>query len=235
MWTTVLVLAIAVNFEPTRIGLVPLMLVRPRPILQLLAFLCGSLAISSTVGLLVLFVIHYKIGAPTLKASAIQVVMGVLVLLVAAVIAANPGFVRRRVPSVAVGGSGCVESPPRPPGPVQKFSARARGLLEGSSPWFSGATGVVCGLPSIDTLALLTLIVASGVTPLVQASAFLTFVAIGHAVVALPIASYVFAPERTRTFLARIGDWVAAHRRQYIATLVAVAGCLMTAIGISGL
>ena len=56
MWTTVLVLAIAVNFEPTRIGLVPLMLVRPRPLLQLFAFLCGCLAMTLSIGLLVLFV-----------------------------------------------------------------------------------------------------------------------------------------------------------------------------------
>jgi len=40
MLATVLVMAVAVIFEPVRIGLAVLMLNRPRPVLQLLAFLC---------------------------------------------------------------------------------------------------------------------------------------------------------------------------------------------------
>ena len=39
MWTTVLVLATALNLEPNRLALIALMLVRPHPIRQLLAFL----------------------------------------------------------------------------------------------------------------------------------------------------------------------------------------------------
>ena len=58
MWITVLVMAIAVSLEPFRIGMTVLMLNRPRPMLQLLAFLCGSFAMGTTVGLVVLFVLR---------------------------------------------------------------------------------------------------------------------------------------------------------------------------------
>jgi len=42
MWITILVLAAVVSLEPFRIGMTVLMLNRPRPMLQLLAFLCGG-------------------------------------------------------------------------------------------------------------------------------------------------------------------------------------------------
>ena len=64
MWITVLVMAIAVSLEPFRIGMTALMLNRPRPMLQLLAFLCGGFAMGTTVGLVVLFVLR-----PTLSGS----------------------------------------------------------------------------------------------------------------------------------------------------------------------
>jgi hypothetical protein len=55
MWITVLVMDIAVSMEPFRIAMTVLMLNRPRPTLQLLAFLAGGFAMAATVGLVVLF------------------------------------------------------------------------------------------------------------------------------------------------------------------------------------
>ena len=55
MWTTVLVLASSVIFEPIRLGLVVLLLNRRRPLLQLFVFLCGSFTMGFGVGLIVLF------------------------------------------------------------------------------------------------------------------------------------------------------------------------------------
>jgi hypothetical protein len=54
MWITLLVMAIAVSFEPFRLGMTVLILNRPRPTLQLLAFLGGGFAMGTTVGLVVL-------------------------------------------------------------------------------------------------------------------------------------------------------------------------------------
>src|SRR6201985_219306 len=56
MLATVLVMALAVSIEPFRIGMTVLMLNRPKPALQLLAFLCGGFAMGTTVGVVVLFV-----------------------------------------------------------------------------------------------------------------------------------------------------------------------------------
>lgn len=50
MWTTVVVLALALNLKPNRLGIIGLLFIRPHPIRQLLAFLGTSFLITSTVG-----------------------------------------------------------------------------------------------------------------------------------------------------------------------------------------
>ena len=87
MWTTVLVLAIAVNFEPTRIGLVPLMLSRQRPVLQLVAYLCGNVTMTLTFGLLVLFVFERSpLGTSSSSGGRAQIIIGAIAIAVATVI-----------------------------------------------------------------------------------------------------------------------------------------------------
>ena len=56
MILTVLLMALAVSFEPFRVGMTVLMLSRPKPALQLMAFLLGGFAMGTTVGLIVLFI-----------------------------------------------------------------------------------------------------------------------------------------------------------------------------------
>jgi hypothetical protein len=90
MWITILVMAVAVSLEPFRIGMTVLMLSRPRPILQLLAFLCGGFAMGTAVGLVVLFVLRPRLlGSPQFTLPNVQIVIGVLALLAAAVLATN--------------------------------------------------------------------------------------------------------------------------------------------------
>src|SRR5271168_3080423 len=85
MWITLLVMAVAVSLEPFRIGMTVLMLNRPRPILQLFAFLSGGFAMAMTVGLVVLFVFRRRLlGSSPQTLPKVQIVIGALALLVAA-------------------------------------------------------------------------------------------------------------------------------------------------------
>jgi Sap, sulfolipid-1-addressing protein len=87
MLVSVLVMAFAVSLEPFRIGMTVLMLNRPRPMLQLLAFLSGGFAMGMTVGLVVLFVLRHRLPASTyFTLPGVQLLLGVLALLVAAVL-----------------------------------------------------------------------------------------------------------------------------------------------------
>lgn len=101
MLITILVMAVAVSLEPFRIGMTVLMLNRPRPMLQLLAFLCGGFAMGTTVGLVVLFVLRRRLlGSTYFTLPRVQIFIGVLALLVAAVLVVKPA-----APAVAGRGS----------------------------------------------------------------------------------------------------------------------------------
>ena len=92
MLVTVLVMALAVSVEPFRIGMTVLMLNRPRPVLQLLAFLSGGFVMGMTVGLVVLFVFHRALQESSyFTLPNVQIVIGLLALSVAVVVAV-PGL-----------------------------------------------------------------------------------------------------------------------------------------------
>src|ERR1700689_5797980 len=96
MLVTVLVMALSVSVEPFRIGMTVLMLNRPRPALQLLAFLSGGFAMGTTVGLVVLFVLRrILLGTSFVTVPRVQILIGLLVLFFAAVVAFDlPGRLR---------------------------------------------------------------------------------------------------------------------------------------------
>ncbi|MDT0433029.1 GAP family protein, partial [Streptomyces salyersiae] len=80
MWIPLLVMAAAVSLEPFRIGMTILMLNRPRPLLQLLAFLIGGFAMGTTVGMIVLFILRPALGSAHFTLPRVQLAVGALAL-----------------------------------------------------------------------------------------------------------------------------------------------------------
>jgi hypothetical protein len=79
MWVSVLLLALAVNLEPTRICLVPLLLARDRPRRQLIAFLAGNLTMSLGFGLLALFAFrHVPLATASVDGGLVKIVLGAI-------------------------------------------------------------------------------------------------------------------------------------------------------------
>ncbi|OBF11674.1 GAP family protein [Mycobacterium sp. ACS4331] len=237
MWITVLGLALAVNFEPMRLGLITVALSRPKPVLQLLAFLTGSFVMSATAGLIVLFVVRPGLVGPLqFDRATVHLVLGVLALALAAVLAVRAGPRRSAVDSTVATASPDAEfANDHAPRAVRAVLTRARGLARGSSPWFSGAMGLGIAIPSIDYLALLVLIATAGGAPATQAGLLFTFITVANAVVALPLVSFLIAPESTRMRLESLRLWVAARTRRDVALVLAIAGVALTVLGISGL
>ena len=238
-----LVFAIAVNFEPFRLWLVPILLMRPRPVAQLLAFLASSVITSTAVGLLVLFVLQDgRLGLRNIDAGIAKIVIGLLALLVAA-------WLGLRLPSRwSIGrGSGAqptarddrdgVLAEATAPRATNRITARARTLaMHGSSPWISGAVGLAAAsIPSVDYLALLVLIAASATTPAIQVAALITFVFLANLVVAIPIFSSLIAPRWTQSVFERFHAWVLSRSRRDVAAFVAIAGVLLIAAGVQSL
>lgn len=216
MLITVLVMAFAVSFEPFRIGMTVVMLNRPRPVLQLLAFLSGGFAMGMTVGLVVLFVFRRRLlGSTYFTLPKVQILIGLLTLVVAAVVAVDvPGRLGSRPASLT-----------RP----------AQRLLSGHSLSVAGIAGLGIALPSADYLAALAVILASGAAALTQVAVLLMFNVVAFALVEIPLLAYLLAPKATAASMTALHNWIRSRRRLEVAVVLAAAGCVFLAVGMAGL
>jgi Sap, sulfolipid-1-addressing protein len=216
MLITVLVMAFAVSVEPFRIGMTVLMLNRPRPVLQLLAFLSGGFAMGMTVGLVVLFMLRRRLlGSSYFTLPKVQILIGLLALVVAVVVAVDvPGRWGSRPAGLA-----------RP----------AQRLLSGHSLSVAGIAGLGIALPSVDYLAALAVILASGAAALTQVAVLLMFNVVAFALVEIPLLAYLLAPKTTAVSMTALHNWIRSRRRLEVAILLAAAGCVFLAVGVAGL
>ncbi|MGZ5365334.1 MAG: GAP family protein [Mycobacterium sp.] len=223
MWIALLLMAAAVSLEPFRIGMTVLMINRPRPLRQLLIFLTGGFAMGISVGVIVLFVLRPALGSAHFTLPRVQIVVGAVLLVNAAVVAT--GLVSRR--------SGRSDGrADREPGPL---ATRIRKLLTGRSLWTAGVAGLGIALPSVDYLAALALIVASGSAATVQFGALLLFNVVAFAFVEIPLICYLLAPDRTRATVAALHNWLRSRGHRGVSALLAAVGCVLLGAGLAGL
>lgn len=212
MLLTVLVMAFAVSLEPFRIGMTVLMLNRQRPALQLSAFLFGGFAMGMAVGLVVLFVLRRRLlGSTYFTLPHVQILIGALALLAAALVATNDRWFNPR--------RGTLATP-------------ARRLLNGNSLWLAAAAGLGIALPSVDYLATLAVILASGAAATTQVGALVMFHVVAFALVEIALLAHVFAPRTTHTAITAVNDWIRSRRRVEVATLLAIIGSILLTAGI---
>ncbi len=224
MWIPLLMMAVVVSLEPFRIGMTVLLINRPRPGLQLLAFLAGGFAMGTAVGVIVLFVLRPALGSAHFTLPKVQIVVGAVVLVNAALVATG-----------VIGGTKGTrddDSSGRILGPL---AARGRRLLNGRSLWAAGGAGLGIALPSVDYVAALALIVASGAAAAVQFGALMLFNVVAFALVEIPLLSYLVAPDRTRATMTALYDWLRSQGRRGVSALLAVVGCVLLAVGFGAL
>jgi hypothetical protein len=229
MWITILVMAIAVSLEPFRIGMTVLMLNRPRPMLQLLAFLSGGFAMGMSVGLVVLFVLRRRLAASSdLTLPRIQLLIGGLAVLVGAALAikvAADRFRRTRQQQ-------SLDSD-RDAG-VGKLRRWLLQLLNGGSLWVAVVVGLGIALPSVDYLAALAVILAARAAAMTQGAALLVYNVAAFTFVEIPLVAYLLAPEATRRTMTALNAWVRSRRRLEVAILLLTVGGVLFGIGMAG-
>ncbi len=232
MWTSILVLALALNFEPARFALVPMLLTRRNPVVQLLAYVVGATTVNLMFGLLILFVFRRNpLGTNASTGGWVQIVVGLLALLVALIMAVRWRLTRHK--QNAGPGSPDEAEPARG---VDKVFAGARAILrKGGSPWFAGLLGMGVGLPSVDFMAVLVIIGTSHKPPLEQTAALVTFVLLGGFVVTAPLIGYLFAPAKTLQRIQQFAAWTQSRSQLDYAALLAFAGAILIGIGWSRL
>ncbi len=236
-----LLMALAVVLEPARTALVVLMLTRPRPILQLTAFLAGGFTICLSAGFVVLFVV----GATPVAYSGgftvarVHIAMGVFALAVAAGLALHVP-VRTLVLRNSSGGnrsdgqSVVVTIEPPPPSGFQKITSRAWQLLQGRSLWVAACSGLFT-LFSANYAAALAVILASGASAATQTQALVTFNVVATGLMSLPLVTYLVAPNKTRSSMSALHAWLLARRRRDVVALLAVLGCALVVLGVAGI
>jgi hypothetical protein len=166
-----------------------------------------------TVGLVVLFVVRSAVGPAQFTLPRVQMVIGVLALLIAAVLAVRPA---------------------RPRSDDDRLSMWARRLADGHSLWVAAVAGLGIALPSIDYLAALAVIAASGTAATSQIGALLTFNAVAFMFIEIPLLGYLVAPGRTQAAMTSLHGWLRSRSRRGVAALLAAVGCVLLVVGILG-
>jgi hypothetical protein len=263
MWGSVLVLALLIALSPLRLGITLLLISRPRPVQNLLAYWVGGLAGSIPAVAVPMTLLHrtpaVKSFADHLATSStvrqIQFGMGVLALSIAVLMTVRSltrARQRAQLRTPTGNTSTLVLDSNTPPaisqllgstreGPTEGESAtrrllgRARNAWENGSLWVAMVVGFV-NMPTPDVLIfVLAIIVTSGASIGMQVSAAIAFVIAILAVVEITLVSYLAIPAKTQALLRLLHDWVLTHRRQILLVVFAVGGVSMVAHGMGSI
>jgi Sap, sulfolipid-1-addressing protein len=252
MWSSVLGLALLAALHPVPLGLTLLMISRPRPVQNLLAYWVGSLTSCVPALLVPLIVVHstrmfrfLAQGSATPAASStvrhIQIGIGVVALSIAALMTVR--FLARRRARLAApenNTSTLVLDSDTPiaigrllnwkqdaategGSAIRRLLGRAHNAWENGSLWVAWVIGL--GSVSADgVLFVAAIIVASGAAIGTQVSAAIAFLVVMYAVVEIIFVTYLAWPEKTQAVLQLLHDWARAHRRQVLIAIFAVVG-----------
>ncbi|BBY39869.1 membrane protein [Mycobacterium mantenii] len=243
MWGTVLALALWLSIDPTRPVIVMVMMSRPRPRHNLVAYWLGGVAAGIAPGLggVVLLltlrdslavVEHARSTVARFTGGYLQIVIGVLALLIAAAVSAGfPG--RRQAGMLPYGGASVLQ--PIAPAPSERIVARVKHALRGGNPWVAFGIGLVSTMPPADYLVVLIVIASSGAAIGTQFGAVVTFTLVVLTLIEIPLVSYLVMPARTQAAVLQLQRIVLPHRRRILTVVPAVAGILLVTAGVGSI
>ena len=219
----VFVIAVVSALDAGLLAAAVVMLGRPQPARQLLAYLIGGMGFSIVIGVLVVLSLH---GSNVLRGldkstrAVVGVAAGGLLIFIAIAVESgrrmqwHPRRTRKRN----------ADQPPR-----QSLPDRALGH---DSLWIAWAAGALYSAPGAEYLAGLALLAKLNAPPAASVAAILGFNVIMFALIELPLLGLVLMPDRTRSLTEKVNAWMTAHRQTLI---VIVAGAGGTYLLISGL
>jgi hypothetical protein len=224
--TEVFVLAVVASLDAGLLAATVVLLGRPRPARQLLAYLIGGMGLSIAFGLLIVLGLH---GSKLLRepgkstTAVIEVVAGALLIVVAVAVRwgrAAHWHPRRTRESDAEG--------------TQRQSLYHRAVGH-DSVWIAWAAGAVYSVPGAYYLAGLALLAKLGSPATTDVVAILGFNLVMFALIELPLIGFLVAPERTRTLTERLNGWMTKHRRGLIVVVAGAGGTYQLISGLSDL
>ena len=242
MWGTVLFLALNAAQDPVRIGIVVLLISRPRPMPNLLAYWLGLMASGFGAALAALFLLHdFMLPVMRVVTSVaanpvvppIQIALGVVALSTAAMLAA-PSSVRQAAYALMPGGDSSAQVlQPKPP---TVFSRLSLSLLDRPV-----AEDGVCRRPVYVDAARRVLGSDDGHSappkqvPAPKSARPSCSPSLAFAIVEIPLVSCLVSPAKTQAVVMQLHYWLRAHRRPIFVFILGVVGVLMVTKGVGRL
>jgi hypothetical protein len=246
MWSSLLLLALLAALNPVRLSLALLVITRPRPLQNLLAYWIGLLIVSVPSLVVPLMVLHFtpmfssftkNLSTPATATSAtvrhIQIGMGAFALSIAALMTVLFFLMARRRARVLTpgGNTDALARNSNTPTPIRRLLGRANNAWESGSLWVAVVLGLASGTQADGVLYVLAIIVPSGAAFGTQVSAAIAFVVGMLAIIEIMLASYLVTPAKTQAVVRVLHDWARAHRRKILIAILAVLGVSLVAKG----
>jgi Sap, sulfolipid-1-addressing protein len=243
MWGLVLLMALSAAQDPIRIGVMTLLIARPRPMHNLLAYWLGLMATGCGAALVALFLLHdflLPIGrvASSVAASPVfapaQIALGVLTLSIAAMITVRCSLRKPAQAAMPGGDSSPLVLQPKKPtifSPLW-WSCRVEGMLECRSLRMAFVAGLCTSTQVIEWGAAMIAIIASGAGTGKQVGATLVFILVAYAITEVPLVSCLVAPTKTQAVVMLLHDWLRAHRRSIFIFMLCLVGAITVMNGV---
>jgi Sap, sulfolipid-1-addressing protein len=222
----VFVVAVVSAIDAGLLAAAIVMLGRPRPARQLLAYLIGGMGFSIIIGLLIVFALH---GSSLLREpdkstrAVIEVAAGGLLIVIA----------------IAVLSGRLVQWHPRPIRKHDVQHPRRQSLHERAlghdSLWIAWAAGAAYSWPGAEYLAGLALLAKLNASAATNLAAILGFNVVMFALIELPLLGLALLPDRTRSLTEKLNTWMTAHRRTLIAIAAGAGGAYLLISGLTDL
>jgi hypothetical protein len=220
----VFLIAVASSLDAGLLTAAVVLLGRPRPARQLLAYLIGGMGFSIIFGLVIVLALHgsnLRIGKPT--KGIIEVAAGALLLAFA--VAAWSGRKVQWHPR---------RSRKRDDDHAGRQSLHDRALGQDSL-WIAWAAGALYSAPGAYYLAGLALLAKQNASTATNVVVIVGFNLIQFALIELPLIGLVVVPDRARALTEKLNGWMTAHRRIVTVSLAGAIGGYLVISGISDL
>jgi hypothetical protein len=227
----IFLLSLLAMFNPTLLAVVTLMLLLPSPKRLMLGYLLGAYTASMTLGLVIVFALNDSDFASTSKRTLSpleDIVVGLLLLLVAGVLATDRDQplrerrARRKEAKLEKSGG-------------EEKEALPMRLLGRGSPRIAFVVGLLLSFPGVSYLTGLTHIRRLDLAAVPTALIVIAFCLVQQMLLELPLAGYIFAPDRTEAAVKGFRVWLARNGRQAGIGVACVLGALVLIRGIAEL
>lgn len=222
----VIALALTASLNPTLVGATTVMLLLERPTKLMLGYLAGAMMTSITLGLVIVFSLSNSSTAKTTQntlSPSVDIGLGAICLAIAFVLYTGR-YERLRQRRQARKAAKPDKGPPRWQRELSKGSARTTFVV-----------GALLTLPGASYIAGLTEIHKQKLSTALTVLVVLGFNIVMLWLLEVPLASYLFAPEKTPEKIERAKAWVSRHAHMFAIRGFTAVGALLIIKGIVGL